>query len=151
MDVPAGHITPSAPSYLRAHSIVLISSHSRLSWRHTVTYGSEPGTQSTSPFYPSRGQPTTRPPPRQLPTAGRTHLFVQHTYTCLRSLPDGDTSHPKSKSTTTGTLIQRKNNDQLSLQLNPQGLHLLCRSSVTSRQTGSIPIILKTPMTGTIL
>ena len=68
--------------------------------------------------------------------------------------PDVDTSHQKSKSTTAGHcrgLVQRKNNDQLSLQLNPQDLHLLCQSSVIFHQAGSLLIILKTPMKGTAL
>ena len=139
MDVPTGHLTRSAPSYLRAHSIVLISSHSCLSWRHAVTYGPESGTQSTSPFHPSRGQPIMRPPPRQLPTTGRTHFFVQHTYTCLRNLPSYHYSWPwwryftsKVKIDNCGGLSSKKKH----------------RSIVTTTESSALPVICDIPLDG---
>ena len=69
--------------------------------------------------------------------------------------PDGIRHIQSQNRPLRGTLVQRRNNDQLSLQrslqMNPQHLHLLCRSSVIFRETGSTLITLKTPMTGTAL
>ena len=145
MDVSIGHLPklgtfiPSCPSH-RPHQFPLWSLMEACRhiwfWTQSPIYDPFPFIERAT-HYQTTTQPTTHHRPDILHGPAHVHLPQKPSpipllVTLMAILHNQSQNRPLR-----GTLVQRKNNDQLSLQLslqmNPQHLHLLCRSFMIFR------------------